>query len=380
MSAATHSALPYGRQSVVDEDIEAVAAVLRGDWLTTGPAVRQFEEDLSALAGGVTTVAVTSGTAALHVAYAATDVGAGDEVVCAPMTFVATAATAILRGAKVVFADVSPDTGNLLPDAAAAAMTSRTRVVSAVDYAGHPAPHDELVKVAHDGGALLLDDAAHSVGGTWQGRAVGTLADITTFSFFPTKNLTTAEGGAVATPIPDLARRAAEFRNHGLVRDPARQRFTDEGGWHQEVHEFGLNYRLPDVLCALGSSQLRRLAWFKRRRAEIHARYTAALSDVDGVHTPVTLPGADPMWHLYPLRVLDGRRRGMYDHLRANGIGVQVNYVPVYWHPVFEDLRYKRGMCPNAEQFYAEELSLPLFPDLSDDDVDRVIDLVRAFF
>jgi dTDP-4-amino-4,6-dideoxygalactose transaminase len=379
-SAATRPTLPYGRQSVVDEDIEAVAAVLRGDWLTTGPAVRQFEEDLSALAGGVTTVAVTSGTAALHVAYAAAGIGTGDEVVCAPMTFVATAATAVLRGATVVFADVSPDTGNLLPDAAAAAMTGRTRVVSAVDYAGHPAQHDELCKVAHDGGALLLDDAAHSIGGTWQGRAVGTLADITTFSFFPTKNLTTAEGGAVATANPDLARRAAEFRNHGLVRDPARQRHADEGAWHQEVHEFGLNYRLPDVLCALGSSQLRRLARFKARRAEIHARYTAALSDLDGVRTPVTLPGAVPMWHLYPLRVLDGRRRELFDHLRANGIGVQVNYIPVYWHPVFEDLGYKRGMCPNAEQFYAEELSLPLFPDLPDDDVDRVIDLIRAFF
>lgn len=372
--------LPYGRQSVVEEDIEAVAAVLRGDWLTTGPAVRQFEEDLCALTGGVPTVAVTSGTAALHVAYAATGIGAGDEVVCAPMTFVATAATAVQRGAKVVFADVSAETGNLLPEAAAAAMTSRTRVVSAVDYAGHPAPHDELIKIAHDGGALLLDDAAHSIGGTWQGRPVGSLADITTFSFFPTKNLTTAEGGAVASPIPDLARRAAEFRNHGLVRDPARQRYPDEGGWHQEVHEFGLNYRLPDVLCALGSSQLRRLASFRARRAEIHARYTAGLSDVDGVRTPVTLPGAEPMWHLYPLRVRDGRRRAMFDHLRANGIGVQVNYIPVYWHPVFEDLGYRRGMCPNAEQFYSEELSLPLFPDLSDDDVDRVIDLVRAFF
>ncbi|TDV51022.1 DegT/DnrJ/EryC1/StrS family aminotransferase [Actinophytocola oryzae] len=375
----TRPTLPYGRQSVTDEDVEAVAAVLRGDWLTTGPAVRRFEEDLSALAGGTPTVAVTSGTAALHVAYAATGIGSGDEVVCAPMTFVATAATAALRGAKVVFADVSPETGNLLPDAAAAAMTSRTRVVSAVDYAGHPAPHDELVKIAHDGGALLLDDAAHSIGGTWQGRPVGSLADITTFSFFPTKNLTTAEGGAVASPVPDLARRAAEFRNHGLVRDKARQRHPDEGGWHQEVHEFGLNYRLPDVLCALGSSQLRRLDAFRARRAEIHARYTTALSDVDGVRTPVTLPGADPMWHLYPLRVLDNRRRDLYEHLRANGIGVQVNYVPVYWHPVFEDLGYRRGMCPNAEQFYAEELSLPLFPDLSDDDVDRVIDLVRAF-
>jgi len=157
-------------------------------------------------------------------------------------------------------------------------------------------------------------------------------------------------------------------------------RYSDEGGWHQEVHEFGLNYRLPDVLCALGSSQLRRLAWFKERRAEIHARYTAGLSDVDGVRTPVTLPGADPMWHLYPLRVLDGRRRDLYDHLRAAGIGVQVNYIPVYWHPVFADLGYQRGMCPNAERFYAEELSLPLYPDLSDDDVDRVIELVRKFF
>jgi dTDP-4-amino-4,6-dideoxygalactose transaminase len=154
----------------------------------------------------------------------------------------------------------------------------------------------------------------------------------------------------------------------------------DEGGWHQEVHEFGLNYRLPDVLCALGSSQLKRLAQFKARRADIHARYTAGLSDVDGVRTPVTLLGADPMWHLYPLRVLEGRRRALYEHLRANGIGVQVNYVPVYWHPVFEDLGYKRGMCPNAELFYSEELSLPLFPDLSDEDVDRVVDLVRKFF
>jgi dTDP-4-amino-4,6-dideoxygalactose transaminase len=371
--------LPYGRQSVTEEDIEAVAAVLRGDWLTTGPAVRQFEEDLCAVTGGVPAVSVTSGTAALHVAYAAAGIGPGDEVVCAPMTFVATAATAALQGAKIVFADVSAETGNLLPEAVEAAMTKHTRVVSAVDFAGHPAPHDELVKVAHDGAALLLADAAHSIGGTWQGRPVGSLADITTFSFFPTKNLTTAEGGAVASPIPDLARRAARFRNHGLVREPSRQRFADEGGWHQEVHEFGLNYRLPDVLCALGSSQLRRLSAFKARRAELHARYTAGLSDVDGVRTPVTLPGADPMWHLYALRVLDGRRRALYDHLRAHGIGVQVNYLPAYWHPVFADLGYRRGLCPNAEQFYAEELSLPLFPDLTDDDVDRVIDLVRDF-
>ncbi len=372
--------LPYGRQSIVEEDIAAVAAVLRGDWLTTGPFVEQFEADLAAVTGGVPTVSVTSGTAALHVAYAATGIGPGDEVVCAPMTFVATAATAVLQGATVVFADVAPDTGNVLVDAVRSAVSPRTKVVAAVDFAGHPAPLDELADVAHGAGALLLEDAAHSIGGSWQGRQVGSIADLTTFSFFPTKNLTTAEGGAVAVRDADLLRRAQEFRNHGLVRDRSRQRFPDEGGWHQEVHEFGLNYRLPDVLCALGSSQLSRLRWFVSRRAERHARYNAGLSDLDGVALPVTLPGADPAWHLYPLRVLDGRRRALYEFLRERGIGVQVNYVPVYWHPVFADLGYRRGLCPNAEQFYAEELSLPLFPDLTAAEVDRVIGEVREFF
>jgi len=372
--------LPYGRQSVTEEDIAAVTEVLRGDWLTTGPAVTRFEADLAEHTGGVPAVAVTSGTAALHVAYAAAAIKPGDEVVASPMTFVATAATAALHGAKVVFADVEPDTGNLAVDAAAAAVTERTKVVAAVDYAGHPAELDALADVAHNAGALLLEDAAHSIGGTWLGRPVGAIADLTTFSFFPTKNLTTAEGGAVVTASPELLARAQGFRNHGLVRDKARQRTPDEGGWHQEVHEFGLNYRLPDVLCALGSSQLKRLAEFKKRRAEIHERYNTALAGVDGVLTPPSREGADPAWHLYPLRVLDGRRRALFDHLRGLGIGVQVNYIPAYWHPVFEDLGYRRGLCPNAERYYEQELSLPLFPALTDADVDRVVDGVRGFF
>lgn len=372
--------LPYGRQSITEDDIAAVADVLRGDWLTTGPAVTRFEADLAEHTGGTPAVAVTSGTAALHVAYAAAGIGAGDEVVASPLTFVATAATAVLHGAKMVFADVDPDTANLDPGAAAAAITPRTKVLAAVDYAGHPARLDELADLAHSAGVLLLEDAAHSIGGSWQGRPIGSLADLTTFSFFPTKNLTTAEGGAVVTGSEHLLSRARAFRNHGLVRDRAELRFPDEGGWHQEVHEFGLNYRLPDVLCALGSSQLRRLAAFKQRRARIHACYDAGLGELDGVHTPVTLEGADVMWHLYPLRVLDDRRRDLFDHLRARSIGVQVNYIPVYWHPVFADLGYRRGMCPNAELFYRQELSLPLWPDLSDSDVDRVIGEVRAFF
>ncbi|MFC5290680.1 DegT/DnrJ/EryC1/StrS family aminotransferase [Actinokineospora guangxiensis] len=368
-------ALPYGRQSVDESDIAAVAAVLRGDWLTTGPAVTRFEADLAAWAGAPA-VAVTSGTAALHVAYAAAGVGPGDEVVCAPMTFVATAATAALHGATVVFADVEDEHLTLDPAAAAAAVTSRTRVVSAVDYAGHPADYDAL----RPADALLLADAAHSVGGTWRGRPVGSLADVTTFSFFPTKNLTTGEGGAVTAADPALLERARRFRNHGLVRDRAEQRHPDEGGWHQEVHEFGLNYRLPDVLCALGSSQLARLAAFKSRRAAIVARYGDGLADIAGLRLPTRHPDADPMWHLYAVRVLEGRRRALYEHLRASGVLVQVNYIPAYWHPVFEDLGYQRGQCPVAERFYAEQLSLPLFPDMSDADTDRVIAATRAFF
>ncbi|MGY1748069.1 DegT/DnrJ/EryC1/StrS family aminotransferase [Modestobacter sp. SYSU DS0511] len=371
--------LPYGRQSIDDADVTAVVDALRSDWLTTGPAVTAFEEEIARHAGGVPAVSVTSGTAALHVAYAAAEVGPRDEVVTSPLTFVATAATAALLGARVVFADVEEDTGDLDPVAAEAAVTSRTKVVATVDYAGLPADMDALTALCRRTGTLLLEDAAHSIGGSWRGRPVGALADLTTFSFFPTKNLTTAEGGAVLSPHPEVMARARAFKNHGLVREPERQRYPDEGPWHQEVHGFGLNYRLPDVLCALGTSQLRRLPGFVARRAEIHARYDAGLADLAGVRLPARRAEADPAWHLYPLRVLGGRRRALFEHLRAAGIGVQVNYVPAYWHPVFEDLGYRRGMCPRAEEYYAQEISLPLFTDLTNAQVDHVVDEIRGF-
>ncbi|HEY3001682.1 MAG TPA: UDP-4-amino-4,6-dideoxy-N-acetyl-beta-L-altrosamine transaminase [Kribbellaceae bacterium] len=370
--------LPYGRQSINEDDIEAVAAVLRGDWLTTGPAVTAFEEAVSEVAGGHPAVSCTSGTAALHIAYAALGVGPGDEVVSTPMTFVATASGATLLGAKVAFADVEEDTALIDPAAVEAVVTDRTKVIAAVDYAGHACDYDALQPIADRVGATTLDDAAHSVGGTYKGRPVGDLADVTTFSFFPTKNLTTAEGGAVVAKDADTALKAKEFHNIGLMRDPQRFRITDEGPWHQEVHEFGLNYRLTDVGAALGLSQLKRLAGFVKRRAEITARYNEAFAGVDGLRTPPQREYVDPAWHLYPVRVLGGRRREVFEKLRASGIGVQVNYVPVYWHPVFEDLGYKRGMCPNAEAFYAEEISLPMFPDLTDADVERVIDTLTA--
>ena len=371
--------LPYGHQSIDESDIEAVAGVLRGDWLTTGPAVTAFEDDLARISATSGAVSVTSGTAALHVAYAALGVGPGAEVITTALTFVATASCASVLGATIVFADICADTGNLDPQAMSAAMTSRTRVVAGVDYAGHPIDAAALAEVAHRGDALLLEDAAHSIGGSLDGRPVGSLADVTTFSFFPTKNLTTAEGGAVVSLLDDVIDRARSYRGIGLVRDPAVLRSPDEGPWHQEVHAFGLNYRLPDVLCALGSSQLRRLCAFKARRDAITARYNQGLAGIDELRLPTCREGADPMWHLYPLRILDGRRRALFEHLRASGVGVQVNYLPVYRHPVYADLGYQRGMCPVAEDYYQQEISLPMFADLTDLDVDRVIDLIRGF-
>ncbi|NYT95557.1 DegT/DnrJ/EryC1/StrS aminotransferase family protein [Salinispora sp. H7-4] len=370
--------LPYGRQSIVEDDVTAVAAVLRGDWLTTGPQVSAFEDDLARWTGGVGCAVVANGTAALHTAYAAAGVGPGDEVVVPPMTFVATASTAVALGATVVFADVEEETFTLDPAAAAAAVTSRTRVVTAVDYAGHPADYDALRAALSGSDALLLADAAHSIGAAYRGQPVGSLADLTTFSFFPTKNLTTAEGGAVAATGPAMLERARRFRNHGLVRDRAEQRWPDEGGWHQEVPEFGLNYRLPDVLCALGRSQLRRLGEFRAARERLVRRYDEALADLPGVLLPTRRHWARPAWHLYPIRVLDGRRREVYDRMRAAGIGVQVNYLPAHLHPVFADLGYRRGSCPVAEAFYDQQLSLPLYPTLSDTDQERVVDALTA--
>ena len=343
-----------------------------------GPKVTEFEAAIARRAGTPDAAAVSSGTAALHAAYAGIGVRAGDEVITSPMTFVATAATAALQGATILFADVQEDTANIDPAAVEALVGPSTRVIAGVDYAGHPVDLDELTAIARSAGAVLLEDAAHSIASTYLGRPVGSIADITTFSFFPTKNLTTAEGGAVVATDDALLRSAREFSKQGLVRDPARLRYPDEGAWHQEVHEFGINYRLPDVLAALGLSQLTRLDAFKARRTAIFERYRAELADLAGVALPTRRDYVDPMWHLFPIRVKDGRRREVFDYMRANGVLVQVNYIPAYWHPVFEDLGYQRGMCPVAEQFYTEEISLPMFAALSDDDQSRVIDVLRA--
>ena len=371
--------IPYGRQSISPEDIEAVVKALGSEFLTTGPEVEKFESAISEIAEAQYSVVVSSGTAALHCAYFAADLKPGDEVITTPLTFVATAAMASMFGATIKFADVQADTGNIDPESVRPLVTSKTKVIAGVDYAGHPVDIDELKEIANSSGALFLEDAAHSIGSNYKGRPVGQDADLTAFSFFPTKNLTTGEGGAISSNNPILAQRAKQFRMHGLVRDPERIRDPNVGAWHQEVHHFGLNYRLPDVLCALGSSQLARIQKFKSSRSRIFEKYADGLGSIDWITLPTKRDYVDPMWHLFPIRVPHEMRRKLFEYLRTNGVTVQVNYIPAYWHPVYEDLGYKKGLSPNAESYYLSEISLPMYADLNEEQQDRVIELVRNY-
>jgi len=357
-------------------DINAVVKALRSDWLTTGPLVEEFESVLEDIVGAPC-LSVSSGTAALHCAYAAIGLEPGDEVITPPITFIATQATAAFFGAKIVFADVQSDTANIDPSAVEDAITSRTKAIVAVDYAGHPADLDELRTIADKHSIYLIEDAAHSIGSTYRDRPVGSIADITTFSFFPTKNMTTAEGGAVASIHPELLIKAKRFSRQGLVRDPREFVIIDEGEWHQEVQTFGLNYRLPDILCALGVSQLAQLNLFKLRKSEIFSNYFDELSGIENVKLPTIKAYVDPNWHLYSIGVEVSKRRQIFDSLRAKKIGAQVNYIPAYWHPVFNETEYPRGLCPNAESYYQGQISLPMHSKLTDGEIDYVISVLR---
>lgn len=369
--------IPYGRQWIDDDDIAAVVAVLRSDFLTTGPAVDAFERKLEAATGARRAVAVNSGTAALHAMYFAAGLSAGDEVITTPLTFAATANAALYLGATVRFVDVLPDTGNIDPAAVASAIGPRTRLVVAVDYTGHPADYESLTAVTESAGVTLLADAAHSLGATYGGRPVGTLAAASALSFHPVKPITTGEGGAVVTGHEELANGVARFRTHGITRNPADMEQND-GPWHYEQHDLGFNYRLTDVQAALGTSQMRRLSTFVQRRREIAARYMEAWAELDALTLPTVREHVEPGWHLFVIRVADPvRRRPFFDRLRELGLGVQVHYIPVHHHPYYRSLGFERGSCPVAEDFAARAVSVPIFPLMTDAEVGRVISVVR---
>ncbi len=368
--------LPYARQALGDAEIEAVTAVLRGEWLTTGPTVAAFEAALAKRGAAREAVAVNSGTAALHSAAFALGLEHGTSMVTSPLTFAATANVGLHLGATVRFADVDAATGNLDPEAAAEALTPDSRLLVPIDYAGHPAAWTEFRKLADAHDVRLLADAAHSLGATYRGRPVGSLADLTALSFHPVKPITTAEGGAILGDDEEWMFRARSFQTHGMVRDPARME-TAGDPWHQEIHFLGLNYRLPDVLCAIGLAQLERLDGFLARRRAIAARYLEAWAGLASLELPASAPHVEHGWHIFVIRVRDAAlRRPLFDALRAAGLGIQVHYEPVHTHPYYQRLGYKIGSCPVAENFAARALTIPLFPAMTDADVERVIETV----
>jgi perosamine synthetase len=378
------SPLPYGRQWVDEEDIARVLETLRSDWLTQGPAIRRFEEALARAVGARHAVALATGTAALHAACFAAGIGPDAEVVTSPLTFAACGNAVLYLGGRPVFADVCRDTGNLDPAETLMALTPRTRALLPVDYAGHPADMDAFREIARGRDLLVIEDAAHSLGARLAGRPVGALADLTIFSFHPVKTITTGEGGAVTTDDDELARRLRLFRTHGITRDAGEfvQSDVEQGPWYYEMQELGFNYRITDLQCALGLSQLRRLGEFVERRRAIVNRYREAFGADEALMVPVLRPGAEPAWHLFPLRLrlerLRVTRGALFEALRGRGLGVQVHYIPIHLQPYYrKHFGYTLGDYPEAEKYYAAEISLPLFPRMTDEDVEDVIGIVN---
>jgi len=371
--------LPYGRQSLDDADIEAVVEVLKSDWLTTGPKIAEFEERFAAWVGARHAVSFSSGTAALHGAAFAAGLAPGDEAITTPMTFCATANCILYPGALPVFADVSADTLNIDPVEVSQRITSRTKAIIAVDYAGHPAELEELRTLAKARGALLIEDACHALGAEYRGKRVGSIADMTVFSFHPVKHVTTGEGGMVTTDDAPLAETLRRFRNHGISSE-ARERQESEQ-WFYEMVLLGFNYKLTDIACALGLSQLNKSEANLVRRREIAARYNATFRDLPEIMVPAVLGGVDPAWHLYPIRLkleaLAAGRDDIFRALRAENIGVNVHYIPVHRHPYYRERFDNRDSYPVAEDAYDRLLSLPMFPAMTDRDVEDVIGAVR---
>ena len=374
------SLLPYGRQSIQQDDIQAVVDVLRSDWLTTGPKVGEFEESFAAYVGAKHAVSFSSGTAALHASAFVAGLGPGDEAITTPLTFCATSNCVLYQGARPVFADVTRDTLHLDPERVAACATAKTRAVLPVDYAGHPADLGAFLELADRHGWTVIEDASHALGATWQKRTVGSVSHLTVFSLHPVKHVATGEGGMVTTDRADFAEGLRRFRSHGISSD-ARQR-QSAGQWHYEMVLLGYNYRLPDINCALGLSQLGRMPSNLSRRRAIAAQYEQAFHGCPAITLPPARDDCQPAWHLYPERLklerLAAGRGEIFRALRAENIGVNVHYIPVHLHPYYRDqFGYRGGEYPVAEDSYERLISLPMFHAMTEQDVDDVIHAVR---
>lgn len=368
--------IPYGRQCIDEDDIQAVNDVLRSDYITTGPKIEEFEKIVANYVGAKYAVAVANGTAALHAACFVAGINKGDEVITTPITFAASANCILYCGGKPVFADINPYTYNISADDIVKKITCNTKAIIPVHFTGQPCEMDKINDIAKQYNLIIIEDAAHALGADYKGRKIGSISDMTTFSFHPVKHITTGEGGMITTNNEELYKKLLLFRTHGITRDENIM-INNEGSWYYEQLDLGYNYRITDIQCALGISQMKKLNTFVSRRREIAEKYNNAFSNVDGLVIPHQIEGCNNSWHLYVIQVVNKKRREAFDKLRELGIGVNVHYIPVYKHPYYQNNGYKNIVCCNSEELYKHIISIPMFPDMTDEEVDYVIEKVK---
>ncbi len=373
--------IAYGKQCIEQDDIDAVVETLRSDFITCGPKVDALEEKLCEVTGARYAVVVSNGTAALHLAALAAGFGEGDEVIVSSVTFAASSNCVLYCGAKPVFADIRPDTYNIDPESIEKLITPRTKGIVAVDFTGQAVEHDAIREICKKHNLILIEDAAHAIGTKYKGRPVGSIADMTCFSFHPVKTVTSGEGGAITTNDEQLYHRLMRLRTHGITRNPEEMVHPTDALWYNEQVELGYNYRMTEFQAALLLSQLKKLPKFSARRKEIVEKYNKAFSEMPEIFVQREIPESDTTRHLYILRLnldkLTCDRRQFFDALYAENTRPQVHYLPVYWHSYYEKLGYQKGICPNAEKYYEEVMSIPLYYSLTDADTDDVIRAVK---
>ncbi|MEC1305731.1 MULTISPECIES: UDP-4-amino-4,6-dideoxy-N-acetyl-beta-L-altrosamine transaminase [Lysinibacillus] len=366
--------LSYGRQSIDEEDIRTVIETLRSPFLTQGPKIKEFEQAIADYVGAQYAVAFCNGTAALHAACYTAGIGEGDEVITSPITFAASANCVRYMGGTVVFADIDAKTYNIDPAEIRKKITHNTKAIIPVDFTGQPADMDAIMEIAHAHNLVVIEDGAHSLGAEYKGKKVGTQADMTMFSFHPVKPITTAEGGIIVTNNEDYYHKLKLFRSHGIEHT---EYSTEQGDWYYEMTDLGYNYRMTDLQAALGLSQITKIDSFIQQRREIAAFYTEAFQSMDGIVVPHQLQETNSGWHLYMIQLEKGSRKQIFEQMRALNIGVHVHYIPVYWHPYYQQLGYERGLCPIAEKWYENVLTLPIHPTMKTEDLAIIVKNIK---
>ncbi len=375
-----NSYLPYGRQWIDHDDIEAVVGVLKGDYLTTGPYVSKFEQAVAQYVGVKYAVAFSNGTAALHGACFAAGIGQGDEVITTPMTFAASANCVFYQGGTPVFADIDEKTYNIDPNKIEEKITEKTKAIIPVDFTGQPVELDRILEIAKKYNLVVIEDAAHALGATYKGRKIGSISDMTMFSFHPVKHITSGEGGIITTNNKEYYEKLLQFRSHGITRE--KEKLNEyHGPWYYEMQFLGYNYRMTDIQAALGTSQLKKIDKFVQLRRKYVEMYNEAFKDIEEITIPFQHEDGESSWHLYIIRLnldkLTVSRREIFEALQQQNIGVNVHYIPVHLQPYYQQLGYKKGICPKAEKLYEEMITLPLFPAMSEEDVHDVIKAVK---